>query len=30
MRGLMLNKIGQPEDLVLEEIPSPTYHHQEL
>ena len=24
MRGLMLNKIGQPEDLVLEEIPSPT------
>ena len=23
MRGLMLNKIGQPEDLVLEEIPSP-------
>ena len=24
MRGLMLNQIGQPEDLVLEEIPSPT------
>ena len=23
MRGLMLNEIGQPEDLVLEEIPSP-------